>query len=107
GKLIKILTLPKLIYFPFIFDNKYASLFVGQECCLEYLQGTIPARKLMPWYRTSVECPRDVIFQTTHRPRSLLLSCSDPKDTRVKKAVRHMRSFMKSHGPLPRSPDSL
>uniref|UniRef100_A0A3Q2H454 Uncharacterized protein n=1 Tax=Equus caballus TaxID=9796 RepID=A0A3Q2H454_HORSE len=73
---------------------------VGQECCLEYLQGTIPARKLMPWYRTSVEWffPLSV---------GLLLSCSDPKDTRVKKAVRHMRSFMKSHGPLPRSPDSL
>uniref|UniRef100_A0A8C4LZM9 Chemokine interleukin-8-like domain-containing protein n=1 Tax=Equus asinus TaxID=9793 RepID=A0A8C4LZM9_EQUAS len=77
---------------------------VGQECCLEYLQGTIPARKLMPWYRTSVECPRDVIAVSL---QGLLLSCSDPKDTRVKKAVRHMRSFMKSHGPLPRSPDSL
>lgn len=32
---------------------------VGRECCLEFFKGAIPVRKLVAWYRTSAECPRD------------------------------------------------
>ncbi|KAL2762377.1 C-C motif chemokine 17 precursor, partial [Daubentonia madagascariensis] len=66
---------------------------VGQECCLEYFKGAIPVRKLVRWYRTSVECSRDAIVFVTIQGRSI---CSDPGDKRVKKAVKHLQNLMKS-----------
>ncbi|CAH7080414.1 Ccl17 [Phodopus roborovskii] len=61
---------------------------VGRECCLEYFKGAIPIRRLVTWYRTSVECPRDAIVFVTIQGRSI---CSDPKDRHVKKAIRHLQ----------------
>ncbi|XP_049720476.1 C-C motif chemokine 17 isoform X2 [Elephas maximus indicus] len=69
---------------------------VGRECCLEYFKGAIPLKKLTSWYRTSEECPRDAIVFLTVQGRAI---CSDPKDTRVKKAVGHLKNLMKSRGP--------
>ncbi|XP_047386050.1 C-C motif chemokine 17 [Sciurus carolinensis] len=70
---------------------------VGRECCLEYFKGAIPVRKLVTWYRTSAECPRDAIVLVTAQGRFI---CSDPKDRHVKKAIRHLQSFVKSPGPI-------
>ncbi|XP_057349575.1 C-C motif chemokine 17 isoform X1 [Manis pentadactyla] len=61
---------------------------VGRECCLEYFRGAIPFRKLATWHRTSVECPKEAIVFVTVQGKSI---CSDPKDMRVKKAVRYLR----------------
>ncbi|KAL1784154.1 C-C motif chemokine 17 [Sigmodon hispidus] len=61
---------------------------VGRECCLEYFKGAIPIRKLVTWFRTSAECPRDAIVFVTVQGR---LICSDPKDKHVKKAIRHIQ----------------
>ncbi|XP_052584615.1 C-C motif chemokine 17 isoform X2 [Peromyscus californicus insignis] len=63
---------------------------VGRECCLEYFKGAIPIRKLVTWYRTSAECPRDAIVFVTVQGRFI---CSDPKDKHVKKAIRHLQSL--------------
>eukprot|EP00070_Physeter_catodon_P013125 XP_007129665.2 C-C motif chemokine 17 [Physeter catodon] len=65
---------------------------VGRECCPEYFKGAIPLRKLVRWYRTPGDCPRDAIVLVTLRSRSI---CSDPKDVRVKKAVKHLKNTMK------------
>ncbi|EHB00655.1 C-C motif chemokine 17 [Heterocephalus glaber] len=67
---------------------------VGRECCLEYFKGAIPSKKLVHWYRTSSECPRDAIVFVTVRAR---LICSDPENWLVKKAVRYLDSLKKSH----------
>ncbi|XP_005078675.1 C-C motif chemokine 17 [Mesocricetus auratus] len=61
---------------------------VGRECCLEIFKGAIPIRKLVMWYRTSAECPRDAIVFVTVQGRSI---CSDPNDKHVKKAIRHLQ----------------
>ncbi|XP_021510641.1 C-C motif chemokine 17 [Meriones unguiculatus] len=63
---------------------------VGRECCLEYFKGAIPLRRLVAWYRTSAECPRDAIVFVTVQDR---LICSDPKDKHVKKAIRYLRNL--------------
>nr|XP_012807188.1 C-C motif chemokine 17 [Jaculus jaculus] len=65
---------------------------VGRECCLEYFKGAIPIRKLVTWYRTSTECPRDAIVFITVQGRAI---CSDPKDKFVKKAIKHLTYHMK------------
>ncbi|EDL87324.1 chemokine (C-C motif) ligand 17 [Rattus norvegicus] len=62
---------------------------VGRECCLDYFKGAIPIRKLVTWFRTSVECPRDAIVFETVQGR---LICTDPKDKHVKKAIRHLKN---------------
>ncbi|XP_004371726.1 C-C motif chemokine 17 [Trichechus manatus latirostris] len=69
---------------------------VGRECCLNYFKGAIPFKKLMSWYKTSEECPRDAVVFLTVQGRAI---CSDPKDTRVKKAVRHLKNLRKSRSP--------
>ncbi|OBS75225.1 hypothetical protein A6R68_14222 [Neotoma lepida] len=63
---------------------------VGRECCLEYFKGAIPIRKLVTWYKTSAECPRDAIVFVTVQDRFI---CSDPKDKHVKKAIRHLQNL--------------
>nr|XP_023492810.1 C-C motif chemokine 17 isoform X1 [Equus caballus] len=68
---------------------------VGRECCLEYFKGVIPLRRLITWYRTSPECPKDAIVFRTILGRSV---CSDPKDTKVMKAIRYLESSTKSQG---------
>uniref|UniRef100_A0A9L0K7K5 C-C motif chemokine n=1 Tax=Equus asinus TaxID=9793 RepID=A0A9L0K7K5_EQUAS len=68
---------------------------VGRECCLEYFKGVIPLRRLITWYRTSPECPKDAIVFRTILGRSI---CSDPKDTKVKKSIRYLESIMKFQG---------
>ncbi|XP_037672144.1 C-C motif chemokine 17 [Choloepus didactylus] len=68
---------------------------VGRECCLEYFKGAIPSRRLVTWYKTSEECPRAAIVLVTVQGKSV---CSDPKDPRVKKAVRYLKSLSKSQG---------
>ncbi|XP_023421800.1 C-C motif chemokine 17 isoform X1 [Cavia porcellus] len=66
---------------------------VGRECCLDYFKGAIPIRKLVSWYRTSDECPKDaIVFETVQNRRI----CSNPEDRHVKKAVRHLQSRKKS-----------
>ncbi|XP_034378038.1 C-C motif chemokine 17 [Arvicanthis niloticus] len=60
---------------------------VGRECCLDYFKGAIPIRKLVTWYRTSPECPRDAIVFVTVQGR---LICADPKGKHVKKTIRHL-----------------
>uniref|UniRef100_A0A8C2VJ78 C-C motif chemokine n=1 Tax=Chinchilla lanigera TaxID=34839 RepID=A0A8C2VJ78_CHILA len=62
---------------------------VGRECCLEHFKGAIPTRKLVHWYRTSAECPKDAIVFVTVQGRHI---CSDPEDRRVRKAVRYLQS---------------
>ncbi|XP_008255558.1 C-C motif chemokine 17 isoform X2 [Oryctolagus cuniculus] len=47
---------------------------VGRECCQEFFKGAIPLRKLVSWLVT-----------TQGR-----LVCSDPKDGRVRKAIRRL-----------------
>ncbi|XP_066876217.1 C-C motif chemokine 17 isoform X1 [Kogia breviceps] len=71
-------------------DSRGAS--VGRECCLEYFKEASPLRKLVRWYRTPEDCPRDAIVLVTLRGRSI---CSDPKDVRVKKAVKHLKNTTK------------
>ncbi|XP_033275197.1 C-C motif chemokine 17 [Orcinus orca] len=66
---------------------------VGRECCLQYFKGAIPFRKLVRWYRTSGDCPRDAIVLVTLHGRSI---CSDPKDGWVKKAVKYLQNTTKS-----------
>ncbi|XP_029092636.1 C-C motif chemokine 17 [Monodon monoceros] len=65
---------------------------VGRECCLEYFKGAIPFRKLVRWFRTPGDCPRDAIVLVTLRGRSI---CSDHKDVWVKKAVKHLQNTTK------------
>ncbi|XP_069918060.1 C-C motif chemokine 17 isoform X1 [Oryctolagus cuniculus] len=60
---------------------------VGRECCQEFFKGAIPLRKLVSWYRTSAECPKEAIVLVTTQGR---LVCSDPKDGRVRKAIRRL-----------------
>ncbi|KAM9049029.1 C-C motif chemokine 17 [Megaptera novaeangliae] len=66
---------------------------VGRECCLQYFKGAIPLRKLVRWYRTPGDCPRDAIVLVTLHGRSI---CSDPKDVQVKKAVKHLQKHHKA-----------
>ncbi|XP_059986737.1 C-C motif chemokine 17 [Lagenorhynchus albirostris] len=66
---------------------------VGRECCLQYFKGAIPFRKLVRWYRTSGDCPRDAIVLVTLHGRSI---CSDPKDGWVKKAAKYLQNTTKS-----------
>ncbi|KFO26952.1 C-C motif chemokine 17 [Fukomys damarensis] len=65
---------------------------VGRECCLEYFKGAIPTKKLVHWYKTSPECPKDAVIFVTARGR---LVCSDPEDRHVKKAIRHLQRLKK------------
>ncbi|XP_008066239.1 C-C motif chemokine 17 [Carlito syrichta] len=74
---------------------------VGRECCLEYFKGAIPIKRLVSWYQTSAECPKNAVVLVTVRGRAI---CSDPNDRRVKKAVRHLQSLAKSHSPITRAP---
>ncbi|KAF5919676.1 C-C motif chemokine 17 [Diceros bicornis minor] len=64
---------------------------VGRECCLEHFKGAIPMKKLTAWYRTSTDCPRDSVVFVTIQGRSI---CSDPKDTRVQKAMRLLQRIL-------------
>uniref|UniRef100_A0A452V8V6 C-C motif chemokine n=2 Tax=Ursus maritimus TaxID=29073 RepID=A0A452V8V6_URSMA len=63
---------------------------VGRECCLEYFKGAIPLRRLKMWYRTSRECPKEAIVLVTVQDKPI---CSDPKDMRVKRAIRYLKSM--------------
>ncbi|XP_027474897.1 C-C motif chemokine 17 [Zalophus californianus] len=63
---------------------------VGRECCLEYFKGAIPLKRLKMWYKTSRECPKKAIVLVTVHNKSI---CSDPKDRKVKKAVRYLKSM--------------
>ncbi|KAM5133248.1 C-C motif chemokine 17 [Callospermophilus lateralis] len=74
---------------------------VGRECCMEFFKGAIPIRKLVTWYRTSAECPKDAIVLVTTQGKSI---CSDPKDRHVKKAVRLLQRLVKSPGPITQKP---
>ncbi|KAB0393165.1 hypothetical protein E2I00_014977, partial [Balaenoptera physalus] len=58
-----------------------------------YFKGAIPLRKLVRWYRTPGDCPRDAIVLVTLHGRSI---CSDPKDVQVKKAVKHLQKHHKA-----------
>ncbi|XP_023602038.1 C-C motif chemokine 17 isoform X1 [Myotis lucifugus] len=69
---------------------------VGRECCVEYFKGAIPVRRVVRWYRTSEECPRAAVVFVTVQGRSI---CANPKETTVKKAVKYLRTIMKSHDP--------
>ncbi|XP_006748631.1 C-C motif chemokine 17 [Leptonychotes weddellii] len=62
---------------------------VGREGCLEYFKGAIPLKRLKMWYKTSRECPKEAIVLVTVHDKSI---CLDPKDTRVKNAVRYLKS---------------
>ncbi|XP_053458571.1 C-C motif chemokine 17 [Nycticebus coucang] len=62
---------------------------VGRECCPEHFKGVIPIKKLVRWYRTSVECPKDAIVLITVQDKYI---CSNPDDARVKKAVKHLQN---------------
>ncbi|XP_004468557.1 C-C motif chemokine 17 [Dasypus novemcinctus] len=68
---------------------------VGRECCREHFKGVIPIRKLATWYPTSADCPRAAIVLVTVQGRAI---CSDPKDPRVKKAVRRLKRLSESRG---------
>ncbi|XP_006897204.1 PREDICTED: c-C motif chemokine 17 [Elephantulus edwardii] len=68
---------------------------VGKECCLEYFKGAIPLGRLRWWYRTSEECPKDAIVFITVQGRAI---CSNPKETRVKKAVKYLEKVLSSQG---------
>ncbi|XP_031196782.1 C-C motif chemokine 17 [Mastomys coucha] len=61
---------------------------VGRECCLDYFKGAIPIRKLVAWYSTSVECPKDATVFVTVQNKHI---CVDPKDKHVKKAIRYLK----------------
>ncbi|XP_045675097.1 C-C motif chemokine 17 [Phyllostomus hastatus] len=61
---------------------------VGRECCLEYFKGAVPVHKVAKWYRTSEECPKNAIVFVTLQGKSI---CMNPNETRVKKAVKHLR----------------
>ncbi|XP_007946213.1 C-C motif chemokine 17 [Orycteropus afer afer] len=65
---------------------------VGRECCLEYFKGVIPLRRLRAFYRTSAECPRDAVVFLTAQGKAI---CSNPKESWVKKAVKHLENLMK------------
>ncbi|XP_007520193.1 C-C motif chemokine 17 [Erinaceus europaeus] len=62
---------------------------VGQECCMDYFKGAIPVKRLLGWYKTSEGCPKEAIVFLTIQGRAI---CSDPKDMRVKKAIRYLNS---------------
>ncbi|XP_004395844.1 PREDICTED: C-C motif chemokine 17 [Odobenus rosmarus divergens] len=63
---------------------------VGWECCLKYFKGAVPLKRLKTWYKTPGECPKEAIVLVTVHDKSI---CSDPKDTKVKKAVRYLESM--------------
>ncbi|XP_054567191.1 C-C motif chemokine 17 isoform X7 [Eptesicus fuscus] len=71
-------------------------IHVGRECCVEYFKGAIPVRRVVRWYRTSEECPRAAFVFVTVQGRSI---CANPKEAMVKKAVKYLRSIMRSHDP--------
>ncbi|XP_036866682.1 C-C motif chemokine 17 isoform X2 [Manis javanica] len=86
---LKVLLLVTLVLGASLQDTHAArATNVGRECCLEYFRGAIPFRKLATWHRTSAECPKEAIVFVTVHGKSI---CSDPKDMRVKKAVRYLR----------------
>ncbi|KAJ1073273.1 hypothetical protein K5549_016676, partial [Capra hircus] len=66
---------------------------VGRECCLQFYKGSIPKKALMDWYPTSGDCPNNAIVLVTRSGRSI---CANPKDKKVKKAVRYLQKHMKS-----------
>ncbi|XP_069848384.1 C-C motif chemokine 17 [Dipodomys merriami] len=65
----------------------------GRECCMEFFKGAIPIRRLVAWYRTSAECPKDAIVLVTIQDKYI---CSDPKARHTMKAVRYLESLRKS-----------
>ncbi|KAF6287681.1 C-C motif chemokine ligand 17 [Rhinolophus ferrumequinum] len=65
---------------------------VGRECCLKYYKGAVPLRRLVQWYKTPEDCPKDAIVFLTVQGKSI---CSDPNDVRVKKAVKHLKNIKK------------
>ncbi|XP_040838115.1 C-C motif chemokine 17 [Ochotona curzoniae] len=66
---------------------------VGRECCLKYFRGSIPLRKLVSWYKTSTECPKEAIVFVTAQNRSV---CSDPNNGHVKKAVQYLLNLARN-----------
>ncbi|XP_075393750.1 C-C motif chemokine 17 [Tenrec ecaudatus] len=65
---------------------------VGRECCMQYIKGTIPFKKLKSWYTTSPDCPRkDIVFKT-EQGRDI---CSNPTEKWVKKAVQYLERLVK------------
>ncbi|XP_074172009.1 C-C motif chemokine 17 isoform X2 [Rhinolophus sinicus] len=68
---------------------------VGRECCGQYFKGAVPLRRLVHWYKTSEDCPKEAIVFLTVQGKSI---CSDPKDVRVKKAMKHLKIIKKSSG---------
>ncbi|XP_024407261.1 C-C motif chemokine 17 [Desmodus rotundus] len=77
---------------------------VGRECCLEYFKGTVPVSRVMTWYRTSDECPKNAIVFVTVQGRSI---CTNPEEARVKKtikAIKHLRKITKSQDPSTQKP---
>ncbi|XP_054426251.1 C-C motif chemokine 17 [Pteronotus mesoamericanus] len=66
---------------------------VGRECCLEYFNGAIPVGRVVSWYQTSDECPKNAVVFVTTQGKSI---CMNPQDPWVKKAVKHLRKRTKS-----------
>ncbi|XP_036897594.1 C-C motif chemokine 17 [Sturnira hondurensis] len=69
---------------------------VGRECCLEYFKGAVPVSRVVTWYHTPEECPKNAIVFVTRQGRYI---CMNPEDTKVKKAMKHLRKIMKSGDP--------
>ncbi|XP_054567182.1 C-C motif chemokine 17 isoform X3 [Eptesicus fuscus] len=94
GKMLLLLT---LLLGASLQDARAArGIHVGRECCVEYFKGAIPVRRVVRWYRTSEECPRAAFVFVTVQGRSI---CANPKEAMVKKAVKYLRSIMRSHDP--------
>ncbi|XP_016007091.1 C-C motif chemokine 17 [Rousettus aegyptiacus] len=63
---------------------------VGRECCPAFFEGAIPVKKLVTWYKTSEDCPREAIVFVTVQGKNI---CVDPKNTKVKKTLKYFRSI--------------
>ncbi|KAM4833562.1 C-C motif chemokine 17 [Thomomys bottae] len=65
----------------------------GRECCMEFFKGAIPLGRLVAWYRTSTECPKDAVVFVTTQDKYI---CSDPKARRTTRAVSYLEKLRKS-----------
>ncbi|KAM5296768.1 C-C motif chemokine 17 [Glossophaga mutica] len=65
---------------------------VGRECCLEYFKGAVPVGRVVAWYQTSDDCPKNAVVFVTLQGRSI---CKNPEESRVKKATKLLRKIKK------------
>ncbi|XP_036997502.2 C-C motif chemokine 17 [Artibeus jamaicensis] len=94
---VKMLLLVALLLGASLQDTRAArGTNVGRECCLEYFKGAVPVSRVVTWYRTSDECPKNAVVFVTLQGRYI---CTNPEDIRVKKAIKHLRKHMRSSDP--------